>query len=188
MVDWHTHKHIGNIFPAIRLAKIKRWKKTPMLASVWESMQHYITWMGVATGAILLENSLSVAFKLFAPQPLDSISFLGVYSTDTDTQMHENACMRMFIFTLFIIVKEIRQPKYSSIRHWLNYAVFIWCNIMPPLEKWVYLSFSPLPFTSLLFTAICKASSDSHFAFLDLFFLGDGLDPCLLCNVMSLRP
>ena len=38
--------------------------------------------------------------------------------------------------------------------------------------KWVYLSFSPLPFASLLFTAICKASSDNHFAFLHFFFLG----------------
>ena len=31
---------------------------------------------------------------------------------------------------------------------------------------------SPLLFASLLFTAICKASSDSHFAFLYFFFLG----------------
>jgi len=38
--------------------------------------------------------------------------------------------------------------------------------------RWVYLSFSPLLFTYLLFTAICKASSDSHFAFLHFFFLG----------------
>ena len=38
--------------------------------------------------------------------------------------------------------------------------------------KWVYLSFSPLLFTSLLYTAIYKASSDSHFAFLHFFFLG----------------
>ena len=30
---------------------------------------------------------------------------------------------------------------------------------------------SPLPFTSLLFSAICKASSDNHFTFLHLFFL-----------------
>ena len=30
--------------------------------------------------------------------------------------------------------------------------------------QWVYLSFSPLPFSSLLFSAICKASSDNHFA------------------------
>ena len=32
-------------------------------------------------------------------------------------------------------------------------------------------------FASLLFTAICKASSDSHFAFLHFFFLGMVLIP-----------
>ena len=38
--------------------------------------------------------------------------------------------------------------------------------------KWVYLSFSPLPFPSLLFLAICKASSDNCFGFLHFFFMG----------------
>ena len=38
--------------------------------------------------------------------------------------------------------------------------------------SWVYLSLSPLPFTSLLSSAICKAPSDSHFAFLHFFFFG----------------
>ena len=38
--------------------------------------------------------------------------------------------------------------------------------------KGLYLSFSPLSFTSLLFTTICKGFSDSHFAFLHFFFLG----------------
>ena len=38
--------------------------------------------------------------------------------------------------------------------------------------KWEYLSFSPLLFTSLLFIAVCRASSDNHFAFLHFFFLG----------------
>ena len=37
--------------------------------------------------------------------------------------------------------------------------------------KWVYLSFSPSPFTSPLFSAICKPSSENHFAFLHFFFL-----------------
>jgi len=32
--------------------------------------------------------------------------------------------------------------------------------------------FSPLPLASLLFSAICKASSDNHFAFSHFFFLG----------------
>ena len=51
--------------------------------------------------------------------------------------------------------------------------------------RWVYVSFSPLPFVSLLFSAICKTTSDNHFAFL---FLGDGFDHCLLCNVTNLHP
>ena len=43
--------------------------------------------------------------------------------------------------------------------------------------KWVYPSLSPLLLASLLFTAICKAFSDSHFAFLHFFFLGMLLIP-----------
>ena len=51
--------------------------------------------------------------------------------------------------------------------------------------KWVYLSFSPLLFASLLFTAIYKASSDSQFAFFAFLFLEDGLDSCLLYSVTT---
>ena len=53
--------------------------------------------------------------------------------------------------------------------------------------KWLYLSFSPLLFASLLFTAICKASSMS-FCLFAFIFLGDSLDPCLLYNVTNLCP
>ena len=55
---------------------------------------------------------------------------------------------------------------------------------------WIYLSFSPLPFASLLFTAIRKASSDLLLRpqFCLCAFLGDGLDPCLLYNVTNLHP
>ena len=41
----------------------------------------------------------------------------------------------------------------------------------------LYLSFSPLLFSSLLFTAIFKPSSDSHFAFLHFFSMGMVLVP-----------
>ena len=36
--------------------------------------------------------------------------------------------------------------------------------------SWVYLSLSPLPSDSFLFSAICKASSDNHFTFLHFVF------------------
>ena len=48
--------------------------------------------------------------------------------------------------------------------------------------RWVYLSFSPLLFACLLFTAICKASSGSHFACLHFFFLGMVLIPVSLLS------
>ena len=41
----------------------------------------------------------------------------------------------------------------------------------------LYLSFFPLLFTSLLFTAICKASPDIHFAFLHFFSMAMFLIP-----------
>ena len=71
-------------------------------------------------------------------------------------------------------------PLFSSISlHWslrkafLSFLAILWNSDF----KWVYNSFSPLPFTSLLFSAICKASSDNHFAFLHYFFLGMVLIP-----------
>ena len=69
---------------------------------------------------------------------------------------------------------------FSSVSlHWslrkafLSLLVILWDSAF----KWVYLSFSPLLFTSLLFTAICKAYSDSHFAFRHFFSMGMVLIP-----------
>ena len=63
---------------------------------------------------------------------------------------------------------------FSSISlHWslrkifLSLLAILWNSAF----KWVYLSFSPLPFASLLFSAIFKASSDNHFVFLHFFLL-----------------
>ena len=46
------------------------------------------------------------------------------------------------------------------------------CYSLEPCIQMAHLSFSPLPFASLLFIAVWKASSDNHFAFLHCFFLG----------------
>ena len=63
---------------------------------------------------------------------------------------------------------------FSSISlHWsLRKAFFFLLAILwNSASKWVYLSFSPLPLASLLFSGICKASWDHYFAFLHFFFL-----------------
>ena len=62
---------------------------------------------------------------------------------------------------------------FSSIcLHWslkkayLSLLAILWNSAL----KWVYLAFSPLPLAFLLFSDICIASSDNHFAFLQFFF------------------
>ena len=72
-------------------------------------------------------------------------------------------------FLVFLIL------LFSSIHlHWSLRKAFLslLASLCNSAFKWVYLSFSPLRFTFLLFSAICKASSGNHFAFLHFFFLG----------------
>ena len=70
---------------------------------------------------------------------------------------------------------------FSSISlHWslrkafLSLLAFLWNSAF----KWVYPSFSPLLFASLLFAVICKTSSGSHFSFLHFFSMGMVLPLC----------
>ena len=67
----------------------------------------------------------------------------------------------------------------TSLNIWMKALLAILWNTA---FRWIYLFFSPLPFASLLFTAICKASSDSHFAFSHFFFLRMVLIP-VSCKV-----
>ena len=63
---------------------------------------------------------------------------------------------------------------FSSISlHWLLKKAFLalLAILWNSAFRCLYLSFSPLLFASLLFTAICKASPDSHFAFLHFFYI-----------------
>ena len=46
------------------------------------------------------------------------------------------------------------------------------CYSLDSAFRWVYLSFSSFPLACLLYSAICKASSDNHFAFFAFLFLG----------------
>ena len=82
-------------------------------------------------------------------------------------------------------ISSLSHSVLSSISlHWLlrkaflSLLVILWNSVF----RCFYLSLSALPYTSLLFIAICKASSESHFAFLHFFFLRMVLIP-LSCTM-----
>ena len=76
----------------------------------------------------------------------------------------------------------------SSFSHSIIFLYFLLCScknaflsllaiLWNSAFSWVYLSFSPLPFTSLLFSDICKASSDPTLPFCFSFPWGWVLSP-----------
>ena len=67
----------------------------------------------------------------------------------------------------------------SSLSHSVVFLYFfaLIADLWNSAFRYLYLSFSPLLFTSLLSTAICKASSESHFGFLHFFSMGMVLIP-----------
>ena len=74
--------------------------------------------------------------------------------------------MRSLVFPILL---------FSSISlHWslreafLSLLAILWNSAF----RLIYLSFSPLPLASFLFSAVCKASSGNYFAFSHFFFLG----------------
>ena len=84
-------------------------------------------------------------------------------------------CMKCSFGISNFLEKDFPILLLSSISlHWLLIKAFLslLAILWNSAFKWVYLSFSPLLLASLLFSAICKASSHNHFAFLHFFFLG----------------
>ena len=78
---------------------------------------------------------------------LDNSSFLEEISS------FSHSIVSLYLFALLIL----RRPSYLSL---------LFSGTLHSVD----LSLSPLPFTSLLSLAICKAFSDNHFAFLQFFF------------------
>ena len=83
-------------------------------------------------------------------------SFLGIPNFLEEISNLSQSIVFLYFFALIL-----RKAFFSLLAILLNSAF-----------KWEYLSFSPLLFASLLLTAICKAFSDNHFAFVHFFFLG----------------
>ena len=65
------------------------------------------------------------------------------------------------VSSLFHAIVFLISLHWSPRKAFVSLLAILWNSAF----RWLYLSFSPLPFAFLLFSAICKASPDSHFAF-----------------------
>ena len=101
------------------------------------------TWTAAHQASLSITNSQSILKLMFIE--LSSLIFLK----------------RSLVFPILLFSSI---SLHWSLRKGLSYLFLLFCE----LRLQIGISFL---FTSLLFTAICKASSESHFAFLHFFFL-----------------
>ena len=142
------------------------WVKTPSwLSGSWRSFLYSSS----VYSCHLLTYSASVRFIPFESSPSFMKCSLDIFNFLEEISSLSHSVVFLYFFALIAEEGFLIFPCYS-----LEICIQMLISF-----------FSPLLFASLLFTAICRASSDSHFAFL---FLGDGLDPCLLFSVTSLLP
>ena len=90
-----------------------------------------------------------------------------------------------FFLTLYYWYGILLSLHWSLKKAFLSLLAILWNSAF----RCLYLSFYPLLFASLLFTAICKASPESHFAFLHFFSIGMVLIPVswMLFTLLKIR-
>ena len=133
-----------------RLVITSSWLSGSWRSFLYSSSVYYLHLFLISSASVRSIPFLSFIEPIFAWNvPLVSLIFLKI-SLD-------------FAFLLFSSIS----LHWSLRKAFLSLLAILWNSAF----KWVYLSFPLLPFASLLVTAICKASSDNQFTFLQVFWM-----------------
>ena len=133
-----------------------RWVITPLwLSASWRSFLHSY----VYSCHLFLISSASV-------RSIPFMSFIEPIFAWNVPSVSLIFLKRSLVFPILLLSST--SLHWSLRKAFLSLLAILWNSPF----KWVYISFSPLPFTSILSSAICKVSSANYFAFLHFFFFG----------------
>ena len=143
------------------------------------------SWLSWSWRSFLYSSSVYSCYFLISSASVRSIPFLSF--------IEPIFAWNIPLVSLIFLKRSLVFPilLFASISlHWSLRKAFLYllAILWNSAFRCLYLSFSPLLFTSLLFTAIYKAFPDSRFVFLHFFSMKMVLDRCLLYNVTNLIP
>ena len=113
------------------------------------------------------EVDVFLEFSCFSNDPVDVgnlISDSSAFSKSSLNIWKFKFLKRSLVFPILLF--SFISLRWSLMKAFLSLLAILWNSTF----RWVYHSFSPLPFA--FFSAICKASSDKHFTFLHFFLWG----------------
>ena len=140
--------------------------KAHLTSDSWMSGSRWVItplWLSGSWRSFLYSSSVySCHLFLIAPASVKSIPFLSfiVPIFAWNVPLVSLIFLKRSLVFPILLFSSISLP-WSLKKALLSLFAILWNSAF----KWVYLSFSPLPFASLLFSAIYKASLDNHFAF-----------------------
>ena len=146
-----AHLTLHSRMPCSRWVIIPLWLSETLRSFLYSSSVYFCHLFLIFSASVRSVPLLSFIVPIFAWNvPLLSLIFLK-----------RSLAFPILLFSSISLYWQLRKAFLSPL-------AILWNSAF----RWIYLSFSPSPFASLLFSAICKASSDKHFAFLHFFFLG----------------
>ena len=187
----HTHTLIISKLPSGQFSSVAHvW----LFATQWTAARQAflsITYsQSLLTDAHWVGDAMQLSHPLLSPFLLPSI-FPGIRVFYNESVLHirwpkywsvsfsispSNEYFRKCSLGISNLLEEISSLSHSIVflyLHWsLRKAFLSPCYSLEFCIQMVYLSFSPLPLASLLFSAVWKASSENHFPFLLFFFSG----------------
>ena len=134
----------------------------------------------------VIKNFYAYFFCVFLTPLLNLFCFCSVLTISV--LYHAHLCMKCFLGISYFVENSLVFPilLFSSIslhcsfkRAFLPLLAILWNSAF----RWVYFFQSPLPFTSLLSTAICKASSDITLFFFFNLILFNFTILCWFCYI-----
>ena len=120
------------------------------------------SWLSGSWRSFLYSSSMYSCYLLISSASVRSLPFLSFILPIFAWNVPLVFIIFLKRYIDFLILLSSSLSLHWSLRKaFLSLLAILWNSAF----RWVYLSFSPLLFAYLLFTAICKASSDNHFAF-----------------------
>ena len=82
-------------------------------------------------GTATVENSMEFPQKTCNGTAFDpAIPLLGLYPKNSETPIHKNLCIPMFVAALFTIAKCWKHPKCPSVNEWIKIGVYLHNGIL----------------------------------------------------------
>jgi len=182
---WNSSTGIPSLPPALFVVMLPKAHLTShSRMSGCSEWSHHRGYLGREDLFLYRSSVYSCHLFLLSPASVRSIPFCPLFVPYfawniplVSNFLEETSSLSVLLFSSISLHPSLRKA-------FLSLLAILW----NPAFKWIYLSFSPLPLTSLFFSQLYVRPPQTAILPFAFLFLGDVLDPCLVYGFTNLHP